>query len=342
VTADRLTEIDAAAAPIVTAFAYAATVDLVPYLHVAYAGRLEREIAAPLRAAIADAIAAVAQLELLLDGDRQREPTETDWEDGQRLTDELWRQVADVCFAARGDLRRAERTIHGAHAGGASHDERLAACEGAHRKLRRALGAVLGALGRASDRSFPVLAELDGEAGSAVAVRRMYAKFRRSLPPCDPGEPASVRRALRYAAVSLAVMVGAGDFSDIRTQDRALLLQLQSRILRWARDGASDGDGVALYRDIVIAADLLRSINLRQELAAHDQRRLGEAAAALAADDPAAALAAARPALRDLDGRDDALDALVERSLREPPSDALVRALRAALAPAPDSGEGPE
>jgi hypothetical protein len=73
VTANRLTEIDAAAAPIVTAFACAATVDLVPYPHVAYAGRLERDIAAPLRAVIGDAIGAVAQLESLLDRQSERE-----------------------------------------------------------------------------------------------------------------------------------------------------------------------------------------------------------------------------------------------------------------------------
>jgi hypothetical protein len=341
VTEAQLADIDDAVAPIVAAFQHAATVSILPYLRPEHAERLERELIIPVRDAINEVIARIAQLELEIEGqsaggaewDEVLEPTRDDAapQIGRMLNDELWQQVADVCFAARGELRRAERGIR--H-GGASHDDRLAACEGAYRKLRRALGAVLGSLGRARDRTFPVLAELGAEVESAVAIRRMYAKFRRSLPACDPGQPSSVRRALRYAAVSLAVMVGSTDFGDVRTADRALLLRLQSRIMRWARDGASDGDGARLYQDVLTTADLLRSINMRQELAAHDQRMLRDAADALAAGDPAAAISAAAPALRALDGRDDWLDAALERALREPPGRALVAELRAAVAAA--------
>jgi len=166
-------------------------------------------------------------------------------------------------------------------------------------------------------------------------VRWMYAKFRRSLPACHPGDPQSVRRALRYAAVSIAVMVGCSDFGDARARDRMIILALQARVLRWARDGASDAEGARLYTDIVTAADLLRSINLREELAAHDQQMALEAARALAGADPAAAIAAALPALRGLRGRDDGLDALVARALREPATPEIACALRAAVVPAP-------
>lgn len=337
--ASRLDDIDATVARLVAAFQLASTIDVGRYLHAGHADELEREVAQPLRDAITGAIDQLGELEAHLEG----QEIEGEWDDvleptqvgdtpriGRMLTDELWQHVTDMCFAARGELRRAERSIRQVQPG---HDDRLTACEAAHRKLRRALAAVLSALGRARDRTFPVLAELSADIESAAAVRRMYTKFRRSLPACDPGEPASVRRALRFAAVSLAVMVGGGDFGDARTPDRALILQLQRRILRWARDGASDADGVRLYRDIVTAADLLRAINLRQELAAHDQQRLREAAAALAGDDPAAAIAAALPALHALDGRDDALDDLVAVALREPPTPTLVSALRAAVSP---------
>jgi hypothetical protein len=340
-------EIDAVADAIASAFHAASKIDLHSYLRLDQATRLEGEIAAPLREAIAGALAKIGQLERQLDDgdddggewgewDAVMDPTQPQPDNAppikRLLHGELWQHVADVCFTARGDLRRAERAIRPITA---SHEERLAACEGAHRKLRRALAAVLEALGRARDRAFPAAAELSAEAEAAAAVRWMYAKFRRSLPACDPGDPQSVRRALRYAAVSIAVMVGCGDFGDVRARDRMIVLALQARVLRWARDGASDAAGARLYTDIVTAADLLRSINLRQELAAYDQQMALEAARALEAAPPAAAIAAALPALHSLRGRDDGLDALVAMALRDPATPEIVAALRAAVAPSP-------
>jgi hypothetical protein len=348
----RLNEIDDAITPIIAAFQLASALDPGQYLRAEHAERLEREIAGPLRESIADAIARLGRLESQLDG---KDIESIAWNDvleatldgvapsiGQMLSDELWQHVTDVCFTARSELRRAERTIRHAEV---THEDRLAACEAAHRKLRRALAAVLSALGRARGRTFPELAEMSAEAETAAAVRRMYAKFRRSLPPCDPSQPSTVRRALRYSAVSLAVMVGSSDFGDARIQDRALILKLQRRILRWAHDGASDADGALLYMDIVTTADLLRSINQRQELAAHDQHKMREAIAALAGDDPADAIASAVPALRAMAGRDDALDELVAFALRDPPTRELVAALRTAVDPPTDpawsgAGEG--
>lgn len=342
----RLAQIAAAAAPIAAAFRRTTTAIAVPEQPELF----DRQVTEPLCDAIHDAIIELAGLEAVLElesGDgrdplvdltadaleEQGPPSivaarpSQSFSVGGSPAEAMWREVADVCFAARGELRRAAHSLGQA---GANQDDRLATCEAAHRKLRRALGAVLTALGRAADFRFPALAELDAELASAAAVRRMYAKFRRSLPACDPAEPASVRRALRYAAVSLAVMIGDGGFGEVRTQDRALLLQLQGRILHWARSGGIDG--VELYRDIVTAADLLRSINLRPELAAHDQTMLRAAATALAGCDPDAALAAAAPALRALEGRDDALDAILERALREPMSLERLAELRSAVA----------
>lgn len=342
-----LGEIDASTDEILAVYRAIARLDLRPYLHPAHAGELEQHVAAALREAIAAALERVSALQRLLDDE---EVESGEWDavmstgvvDGTptmaaALDGELWRHVGDVCFTVRGDLRRAERVLR--PVAGASHEDRLAACESAQRKLRRTLAAVLTALGRARDRTVPAV-DLAAEIETAAAVRRMYAKFRRSLPACDPADPASVRRALRYAAVSLAVMVGTDELSEARAQDRGVVMRLQARILRWARDGASDADGAQLYQDIVTAADLLRAINLRQELAARDQLMLREAARALAAGPPAAAFAAALPALRAVAGRDDALDALVEAALREPPTADQLAALRAALDPAgaPDAG----
>src|SRR5262249_21025571 len=139
------------------------------------------------------------------------------------------------------------------------------------------------------------------------------------------------RQALRYAAVSIAVMVGDGEFGDVRVRDRVLILQLQTRIVGWARAGSDPEEGARLYRDVVTTADLLRAINLRQELAAHGRRMARDAAQALSGGDPEVALVAAAPALLALRGRDDALDDLIARSSREVPSRALVTEIRVAV-----------
>ncbi len=213
-----------------------------------HAARLARDVTDPLRAALAETLDRVGAIEQACDvGD----PGTGDWGDhlehtgthelpdvASTLASELWQQVGNLAFAARSELRRAERRLV---APGDDHDARVTACESARRKLRRAVHALLGAIGAALGRDF-ALGGLDVEVETAVSVRRLFAKFRRSLPPCDPAEPAQVRRALRFAAVSLAVMVGDPDFSELRAPDRQLLLQLQARILGWARAGASDAE----------------------------------------------------------------------------------------------------
>lgn len=289
-----------------------------------HAGRLAAEIVAPLRAALAEAIELVARLEQACD---LGEPETGEWGDhlehtgvqaaiepdgpdsvASALSGELWQQVGNLAFAARSELRRAERRLAAPEG---DHDARVTACESARRKLRRALHAVLEATAAALGRDLAV-GGVDVEVEAALSVRRMFAKFRRSLPPCDPADPAQVRRALRFAAVSLAVMVGSPDFGELRAPDRQLLLQLQARILAWARAGGSEAEGSRLYQDLQTAADLLRTINQRQELVAHDRAALGQLAQVLASAQPARErLTAALALLRGLAGRDDDLDSLV-------------------------------
>ncbi len=303
-----------------------------------HAARLARDVTDPLRAALAETLDRVGAIEQACDvGD----PGTGDWGDhlehtgthelpdvASTLASELWQQVGNLAFAARSELRRAERRLV---APGDDHDARVTACESARRKLRRAVHALLGAIGAALGRDF-ALGGLDVEVETAVSVRRLFAKFRRSLPPCDPAEPAQVRRALRFAAVSLAVMVGDPDFSELRAPDRQLLLQLQARILGWARAGASDAEGLRLYQDLQTAADLLRAINQRQELVAHDRGVLARVARELAAPAPARdRLAAALPLLRGLAGRDDELDRLVQAAAAADAPAAVLDQLRAQL-----------
>jgi len=245
------------------------------------------------------------------------------------LADELWQTVGNVAFAACTEIRRVERELK---SGVDTHDQRVVACDSARRKLRRGIQALLVAIGQVLDQ--PVdLSGLDAEVERALAVRRLFAKFRHSFRPIDPHDHGQVRRSLRFAAVSLAVMVGSSDFAEVRAQDRQLLLGLQRRILAWARAGGAPEAGRQLYQDLTTAADLLRAINQRQELVAHDRVVLKRVAEVLAhPGPPERALEAALPDLHQLVGRDDQLDELVAR-MRDHRGDdeAVLGRLRAAI-----------
>jgi hypothetical protein len=309
----------------------------------AFAAALEREIAAPLLALTDEASALVGEVEAACDtGDRTIDELDLWSTDGEltdggdsrermagELCESVWQHIADLCFTARGELRRAARALA---ASALRHEDRLIACEGARRKLRRGLAAVLAAGERACGCTWLTPADRDHEAEAAVAVRRMYAKFRGSLAPCDGADGRALRRALRYASVSLAVMVGHADFAEVRLSDRVLLLGLQQRILDWARTGGSDAGGLQLYKDILAAADLLRSINQRQELQPHDQAALAELRDLVAAGQP---LADCVPALRALQGRDDELDVVLAAIHRGEADASHVARLHDALGLAP-------
>lgn len=309
------------------------------HLRPEHAERLMATVVTPLREALAETLRRIGRLQDVCDdegaetGEWGEHLEPTGLHDGPRmaatLADELWQAVGNLAFAASSELRRADRELASATS---SHDQRVVASESARRKIRRAIRALLAAIGQALGHAFE-LSGLDAEVEVAVAVRRMYAKFRRSLPPCDLADPALIRRALRYAAVSLAVMVGSGDFSEIRARDRQMLLELQARILSWAREGGSEMVGRQLYQDLQTAADLLRTINQRQELIAHDRAAFDRIARALArADAPAALLASVLPDLHALDGRDDELDDVIG-AIREGANDgATIARLRRVLA----------
>jgi len=68
----------------------------------------------------------------------------------------------------------------------------------------------------------------------------------------------------------LAKMIGKDGFAAVRLTDRSMLLSLQERIMSWLREAGDARTGVELYQDVVTTAELLRSINRRQELQLHD------------------------------------------------------------------------
>lgn len=217
-----------------------------------------------------------------------------------------WAGVADVCFAGRLELNQVQRVL----AAGRDPDELAIAIEAAHRKLRRAIRAVLEtatAAGAPDILGGPhqgrhVFADL----ASALVVRRLYAGFRRELRRPDGDGAEAVLVALRYAAGAIATMTTAPDYGDVRAADRAILRNLHQRLVTWARGPRDAATGRHLLADVWTCADLLRGINKRQELRAHDAALI----AALVSD-PAPALPGWWARLEALIGLDDQLDAAI-------------------------------
>lgn len=237
--------------------------------------------------------------------------------------------VSAVCFAMSHELGAVRRELR---APSASHEQLLVACDRARRKLRRSLRALGEAHGRQAGRTLALADDWTDRVQAAVAVRHMYTKFREALPDCpDDPDPAMVARLLRRAATALAMLCGDEDFDEVRLHDRLLLRDLQTRTLCWGRAPQAQA-GARLYADIRSAADLLRAINLRQELRAHDVALVEELRRLFAGGAPSSGdleLLAGR--MRELRGLDDDLDALLRRAYRAEPLAGLAPAIGHAL-----------
>jgi hypothetical protein len=179
-----------------------------------------------------------------------------------------------VCFACTVELGGARRELDRAR----DYEARLSAIESARRKLYRAIHAVA----RVAPGSGPLVMRdsleqrLDDELGSSLAVRRLYADFRRNLRRADDDSPEGVLTALRYAAGALAALKASPQYAAVRASDALLLRSQRERLLEWSRAGKPRAAGLQLLEDIWTCAGLLCDINRRQELRAHDTKLIGE------------------------------------------------------------------
>ena len=211
--------------------------------------------------------------------------------------------ASDLCFAGLLEMKGVQRQLGEAR----EEDELLSAVEAGRRKLIRAIRAVLKVAHAGSEVPEALNDPLDlscTEVESALAARKLYARFRRSLrrPPDDT--PEGVLHALRYAAGALAALRTDPAYAYVRATDRTMLRGLRERILEWARGEKAAQRGLELMGDVETTADLLRGINQRQEVRLHD-RALVARLGALGPDDANAEVAAD---LARLEGLDDALD----------------------------------
>jgi hypothetical protein len=222
--------------------------------------------------------------------------------------------VSDVCFLARHELRQAHQQLESAHA---EHEARIVACERMLRKSHRALLALAQAVALATDR-MPVIHDVQrAEAASAVAVRALFTRLRGELGRYGSGDhqPSSIVAALRRSANALAVVLGSADFQEARLSDALLLRSLRSRVLEWGR-APEPRAGQQLLSDLKSSADLLRTINHRQELRAHDDELIRMLHRQLEHDGrPQPRLAELVGRARALRGLDDELDGIIDAVL---------------------------
>jgi hypothetical protein len=257
---------------------------------------------------VQQALATVAALERLDMVEPSTPLGEQDWEPetwvGVRTADSGPPRLGDVCFACTVELSVARRQLDQAR----DYDARVSAVETARRKLYRAIHA----LAQVAPGSGPlVLSEsleqrLDDELESSLAVRRLYCEFRQNMrrPVDESGE--GVLTALRYAAGALAALTASTHYRAVRASDAALLRSQHERLLEWSRAGKPRAAGLQLLEDIWTCAGLLRDINRRQELRAHDTKLIAELLAGQSLD-----RAGWLGKLGRLVGLDDSLDRLI-------------------------------
>lgn len=223
-------------------------------------------------------------------------------------------RAADLCFGGAMELGGVVRQLDEAR----TPDEELVACEAGRRKARRAIRAVLEAASELEGGAVPrdtdaEVARLEAEIENAIVVRKLYARFRRSLRRPVDETPDEVMSCLRYAAGALAMLLTATESSNLRVSDRSMLRGLRDRVFAWARSDKDPRAGLDLLEDVFTSADLLRGINQRQELRAHDRALVAELVRGVR-------FTSGTPqteAFSRIEGMDDEIDALLERGKRE-------------------------
>jgi hypothetical protein len=234
-------------------------------------------------------------------------------------------RLEDVCFMGAIELSRAARGLAQAAEGGPG--SWTAVAESLHRKVGRVLFAAAHSVpahtGPGESVTSLLRCQVENAVGDAVSVRRLYARFRRSLR--QPAQENGVLSALRYAAGALAELMASPCYRAIRLTDRALLCRQRERLLNWGRGPQLAPEGWELVADLQTSSALLRDINRRQGLRTHDRallRRLIHG--------PRGELVDWVASFAALEGLDDELDELVDR-LRQTGDETAIAAVASRL-----------
>lgn len=175
-----------------------------------------------------------------------------------------WGQVVHV---ARMEVTRVLERLSSAPS--TSEDQVVFQGASLFRKVWRGIGIVDDALARALGAT-PRTASWGGPE-SSLRVRKLHAWFRRDLDVESAPRRESVQRMLRRFGTRIALLRGKAGYAELRPDDRVLFTRLQDRILDWlAQQSPSFEEGRRLWEDARAMLDILRQVNLRADLIAHD------------------------------------------------------------------------
>ena len=222
------------------------------------------------------------------------------------------RDLNDIAFFARTDLR----TAHDQLMAVAMQSGRMMAlathCESSLRRLRKALISVESAICDFEGAEPPERQWFDLEI--SLQIRKLYWNLRRETGGrnVDSSKPLDVRlRSVLYRIVAFREL---SIYPLLRVEDRVSLRRLLKRIVEWLNSNERDEeDAGRLWQDLAAFAELLIHVSHRQELQDHD---LTEVAEALRTLFPRGMILASVPAalaarLQALLGLDDELDELI-------------------------------
>jgi hypothetical protein len=229
--------------------------------------------------------------------------------------------TCDIAFMAKAELRHHQNRLL-MHRPDGDAQEMISECGSALRGIQKSLYAVE-----------PRLCELErlprflpSHLETSLQVRRHYRKLWNFALVIGDVDASSVRAALRGAGTRISILAGSEIYSLLREDDRFYIRELQLRILDWLRDGTDPGAAIRIWQDFALFVEILRQVNLREELLGHDHDVIVSAADELLARGEDA-LPEVLKQVRAILGVDDALDEVI---LGNPSAKSLLRELRRA------------
>lgn len=227
--------------------------------------------------------------------------------------------LADVAFMANAELVQHQQRLATHHAD-RDVQEMISDCGSALRGIKKSLYAIEPLLCEV-ERIPPLL---PSHLETSLKVRRHYRKLWTFASQVGEVAPESVRAALRGAGTRISILAGSEVYSLLREDDRFYIRELQVRVLEWLRTGTDHQSAIRIWQDFALFVEILRQVNLREELVRHDREMVARAIELLS-EPGEQAIGEASELLKPVLGVDDGLDQAVAN---ETNAKTLLRELR--------------
>ncbi len=250
------------------------------------------------------------------------------------------REVADLAFMGRGELRELRRKL-----AGAVEQKQLwkiaAHADAATTRTSRCLIPIESAIRQYE--GLPPKKRRWEDLDDSLEIRRQYVDLWRNVVRDGVPEGARLRAELGRVAEHIAELRGRPIYPFLRIEDRLEIRRLQKRILAYLQgeDSPEREDGQRLWSDLAGFFRLLMQINNRQELREHDRKVVLRSRRVL--DQARGQGVIPRQVLSDLDcllGRDEELDRVLLDPEEHRPEDCMapLERLQQRLASSADDG----